>query len=67
MLVRRGGKLSGFGHVHVVTSATETGRVWFGATPDLSGFEVRLPVNEFVVDDRAARAAAGAEFAGECP
>ncbi len=67
MLVRRGGKLSGFGHVHVVTSANETGRVWFGATPDLSGFEVRLPVNEFVVDDPAARAAAGAEFAAKCP
>ncbi len=67
MLVRRGGKLSGFGHVHVVTSANETGRVWFGATPDLSGFEVRLPVREFVVDDPAARAAAGAEFAATVP
>ena len=44
MLVRRAGKLSGFGHVHVVTSDGETGRVWFGAAPDLSGFEVRVPV-----------------------
>jgi len=67
MLVRRAGKLSGFGHVHVVTSADETGRVWFGATPDLSGFEVRVPVGAFVVDDPAARAAAGPEFAAKVP
>jgi polyisoprenoid-binding protein YceI len=67
LLVRRAGKLSGFGHVHVVTSADETGRVWFGATPDLSGFEVRVPVEAFVVDDPAARAAAGPEFAAKVP
>ena len=67
ILVRRAGKLSSFGHVHVVTSADETGRVWFGATADLSGFEVRVPVDGFVVDDPAARAAAGAEFAAKVP
>jgi polyisoprenoid-binding protein YceI len=67
MLVRRAGKLSGFGHVHVVTSDGETGRVWFGAAPDLSGFEVRVPVDAFVVDDRAARAGAGPEFAANVP
>ena len=67
MLVRRAGKLSGFGHVHVVTSADESGRVWFGTTPDLSGFEVRVPVDAFVVDDPAARAAAGPEFAAKVP
>lgn len=67
LLVRRAGKLSNFGHVHVVTSANETGRVWFGATPDLSGFEIRVPVSELVVDDPAARAAAGAEFAANVP
>jgi YceI-like protein len=67
MLVRRAGKLSGFGHVHVVTSDGETGRVWFGAAPDLSGFEVRVPVDAFVVDDPAARAAAGPEFAAKVP
>jgi hypothetical protein len=67
MLVRRGGKLSTFGHVHVVTSADETGRVWFGTTPDLSGFEVRVPVDAFVVDEPAARAAAGPEFAAKVP
>ena len=55
MLVRRGGKFSGLGHVHVVTSADESGRVWFGTTQDLSGFEVRVPVDAFVVDDPAAR------------
>jgi polyisoprenoid-binding protein YceI len=67
LLVRRAGKLSNFGHAHVVTSANETGRVWFGSTPDLSGFEVRVPVGELVVDDPAARAAAGPEFAAKVP
>jgi len=67
LLVRRGGKLSGFGHVHVITSADESGRVWLGATPDLSGFEVRIPVSAFVVDDPAARAAAGPEFTAAVP
>lgn len=67
LLVRRAGKLSNFGHVHVVTSANETGRVWFGSTPDLSGFEIRVPVGELVVDDSAARAAAGPEFAAKVP
>jgi polyisoprenoid-binding protein YceI len=67
LLVRRAGKLSNFGHVHLVTSENETGRVWFGSTPDLSGFEVRVPVNELVVDDPAARAAAGPEFAATVP
>jgi polyisoprenoid-binding protein YceI len=67
ILVRRAGKLSNFGHVHVVTSANETGRVWLGTTPDLSGFEVRVPVEAFVVDDPAARAAAGPEFLAEVP
>ena len=67
MLVRRAGKLSGFGHVHVVTSDGETGRVWFGAAPDLLGFEVRVPVDAFVVDDPAARAAARPEFAANVP
>jgi YceI-like domain len=67
MLVRRGGKLSAFGHMHVVTSGSESGRVWLGTTPDLSGFEIRLPVEEFVVDDPQARAAAGPEFAANVP
>ena len=67
LLVRRAGTLSGFGHVHVVTSAEETGRVWFGSTPDLSGFEIRVPVEAFVVDDPAARATAGPEFAAKVP
>jgi polyisoprenoid-binding protein YceI len=67
MLVGRAGKLSSFGHLHVFTSGSETGRVWFGATPDLSGFEVRLLVSEFVVDDPQARAAAGPEYAAKVP
>jgi len=36
-----------------------------GRDPSESGFEIRIPVASLVVDDPAARAAAGGEFAGE--
>jgi hypothetical protein len=67
MLVRRSGPLARLGHNHVITSAQESGRAWLGPDPSESGFEIRLPVSAFVVDDPAARLAAGAEFPGELP
>lgn len=67
MLVRRSGPLARLGHNHVITSAQESGRAWIGSEPRESGFEVRLPVSAFVVDDPAARLSAGAEFPGELP
>jgi hypothetical protein len=67
MLVRRDGPLARLGHNHVVVSAQESGRAWIGADPAGSGFEIALPVAAFVVDDPAARAAAGPDFAGEVP
>jgi hypothetical protein len=67
MLVRRSGPLARLGHNHVITSAQESGRAWLGADPGDSGFEIRLPVSAFVVDDPAARLSAGAEFPGELP
>ena len=63
--VYRAGRLAKLGHNHVITSATETGHAWTTGTPATSGFEVRVAVSEFVVDDPAARAAAGADFPGE--
>jgi hypothetical protein len=67
MLVRRSGPLARLGHNHVITSAQESGRAWLGPDPRESGFEIRLPVVAFVVDDPGARLAAGAEFPGELP
>lgn len=65
--VYRAGPLARLGHNHVVTSGTESGTVWTGAGPAGSGFELQLPVSALVVDDPAARQAAGPEFAGEVP
>jgi hypothetical protein len=67
ILVYRAGPLAGFGHNHVVTSGQETGFAWQGRVPAGSGFEIHVPVAALVVDDPAARAAIGAEFAGEIP
>ena len=67
ILVHRAGALGKFGHDHVVNSADEAGRVWIGADGTTSGLEVRLPVSKFVVDDPAARAASGPDFAAAVP
>jgi polyisoprenoid-binding protein YceI len=67
ILVHRAGPLAKFGHNHVVTSGEETGFAWEGPDPASSGFEIHVPVASLVVDDPAARAAAGADFPGEVP
>jgi hypothetical protein len=67
LLVRRAGPLARLGHNHVIVSSQESGRAWLGPEPQQSGFEIRLPVSAFVVDDPAARSAAGPEFPGELP
>jgi polyisoprenoid-binding protein YceI len=63
--VFRGGTLARLGHNHVMTSKHVAGRVWRQNTVERSGFELELPIVELIVDDPAARAAAGSEFAGE--
>jgi hypothetical protein len=67
LLVRRAGPLARLGHNHAIVSSQESGRAWLGPEPQQSGFEIRLPVGAFVVDDPAARSAAGPEFPGELP
>ena len=67
ILVRRAGPLAKLGHNHVITSGEESGLVWQGRDPAGSGFVLRIPVRSLVVDDPAARAVAGPEFAGEVP
>ncbi len=67
VLVYRAGPMAAFGHNHVVTSGGEAGFAWVGRDLSESGFQLRIPVASLVVDDPAARAAAGEEFAGEVP
>jgi polyisoprenoid-binding protein YceI len=55
------------GHNHVITTEKETGFAWRGPTPADSGFELKIPVSSLVVDDPAARAAAGPDFEGSVP
>jgi polyisoprenoid-binding protein YceI len=63
--VYRAGPLARLGHNHVISTAEESGVAWRGQTPAESGFEVRVPVRKLVVDDPAARARAGPDFAGD--
>jgi polyisoprenoid-binding protein YceI len=65
--VYRSGPMAKLGHNHVITSAQESGFAWRGTTPGESGFELRIPVGTLVVDDPAARAAAGPDFEGPVP
>jgi len=65
--IYRAGRLAKLGHNHVITSARESGRAWSNGLLDGSGFEVGVAVQDLVVDDPAARATAGPEFAGELP
>ena len=65
--VYRAGPLARLGHNHVVTSTTEAGYAWTTGELSASGFEVRVPVAGLLVDEPAARAAAGPDFAGEVP
>lgn len=60
--VYRGGTLSNLGHNHVISSKSVAGQVWTHASIDKSGFDLMLPVNDLIVDDNEARAAAGTEF-----
>jgi hypothetical protein len=65
--VYRSGPMAKLGHNHVITSAEESGFAWRGPTLAESGFELRVPVSTLVVDDPAARAAAGPDFDGSVP
>lgn len=67
MLVRRAGALARLGHNHVITSASESAVAWIGRDLADAGFEIRLPVRAFIVDDPRARAKAGPDFADAVP
>lgn len=65
--VFRGGKFSRLGHNHVMTSQHLAGRVWVHPEFARSGFELSFPVAQLVVDDAAARRAAGSDFPPDIP
>jgi len=67
ILVFRGGTLARLGHNHVMTVQSLQGRVWSNPTLAKSGFELSFPVAQLVVDDPAARRAAGSDFPPEIP
>jgi hypothetical protein len=65
--VRRGGALAALGHNHVIVSDAISGVVDVAADPLASSARFALDVESFVVDDAAARAAAGPDFTSTTP
>lgn len=63
ILVYRGGAMAALGHNHVISTRNLRGSIWRGATLAESGFDIDVPVRDLIVDDSAARAAEGDDFA----
>lgn len=62
-LVYRAGALASFGHDHVIQAKDIKGDVYLASDIRASGFSLSLPVASFVVDEPAARAVEGPDFA----
>lgn len=65
--VFRGGTFARLGHNHVMSSQSVTGRIWMRPQFSSSSFELSFPVANLIVDDPAARRAAGTDFPPEIP
>ena len=65
--VYRDGPMQKLGHDHLITSDGLVGTIALGAPLTQTRFELRLPLESLVVDDEAARAAAGGVFAAPVP
>lgn len=67
ILAMRGGTLARLGHNHVIAARGLSGEVY--RLPELtdSGFELRLPLREWTVDEPALRAGRGENFPPEVP
>lgn len=63
VLVYRAGALAKFGHNHVVTGPIE-GNLYHAGELPMSGFRLRIPVEDFDVDMPSARADEGENFPG---
>jgi hypothetical protein len=67
VLVRRAGPLARLGHNHVMVNRALRGAVIVADAPDGSAFWLDAPAAGFTVDDAAARADEGPDFAAEVP
>ena len=65
--VYRDGPMQKLGHNHLITSDGVEGEVVLREPITATSFELRVPLESFVVDDGAARAAAGGDFAAPVP
>jgi hypothetical protein len=65
--VYRDGAMAKMGHNHLITSDALRGTVELREPRTASGLALELPLDSLIVDDPAARAAAGPEFAGPVP
>jgi polyisoprenoid-binding protein YceI len=67
VLVYRGGALARVGHNHVVASHNLSGMAWVAEDITRSSFDVRVPVNDLVIDETQLRVQEGADFPPEVP
>jgi polyisoprenoid-binding protein YceI len=67
VLAYRGGALARVGHNHVVASHNLSGTAWVAGDITRSSFEVRVPVNDLVIDETQLRLQEGPEFPPEVP
>lgn len=65
--VYRDGPMAQLGHNHLITSDQLTGTIQLREPRTDSRFTLELPLDSLVVDDPAARVAAGPDFAKEVP
>ncbi len=65
--VYRDGPMQKLGHDHLITSDGLVGRIALGAPLTETRFELQVPLDSLVVDDEAARTAAGGVFAAPVP
>jgi hypothetical protein len=65
--VYRDGPMAQLGHNHLITSDALTGTIQLREPARDSSFKLELPLASLVVDDPAARSAAGPDFAKEVP
>jgi hypothetical protein len=65
--IYRDGTMQKLGHNHLITSDALAGEIRLREPLTDTGFELRVPLESLVVDDEAARSAAGAEFAVPVP
>ncbi len=67
VLVHRAGPLARLGHNHVIVNRALGGWVRFAGDTAAGSFALDVPVAQFIIDDEAARRAAGADFADPVP